>query len=185
MTGLFGGTFDPPHMGHVALAETALERFELERLCVLVVTDPGHRAVASDFAARFRLAELAFGGLPRTHVVPEEHSFTVDAVRGGRFGDAVFLIGADEFAAFLSWKEPDAVLEDVRLGVATRPGFPREPLDEVLARLRRPDRVEFFEIPALPVSASDIRARIANGEPVEGLVPPAVAGEIDRLGLYR
>ena len=86
MTGLFGGAFDPPHDGHVALAAAALERFELERLLVLVVVDPGHRDVETDFAARFRLAELAFGGLPRTEVVPEEHRFTVDAVRGGRFG---------------------------------------------------------------------------------------------------
>jgi nicotinate-nucleotide adenylyltransferase len=103
MTGLFGGAFDPPHNGHVALAEAALERFELERLLVLVVVDPGHRNVATDFAMRFHLAELAFGGLPRTEVVPEEHRFTVDAVRSGRFGDAIFLVGADEFASFLSW----------------------------------------------------------------------------------
>lgn len=185
MTGLLGGTFDPPHNGHVALAQTALERFELERLLVLVVTDPGHREVVLDFGTRLRLAELAFGDLPGTDVVPEEHAFTVDSVRGGHFGDAIFLIGGDEFAAFLSWKEPDAVLDQVRLGVATRPGYPQELRDEVLTRLRRPDRVEFFEMPALLVSSSDIRARIANGESVDGLVPPAVAAEIDRLGLYR
>jgi nicotinate-nucleotide adenylyltransferase len=187
MTGLFGGTFDPPHNGHVALAETALARFELERLLVLVVADPGHRTVALDFGTRFRLAMLAFGGLPRTDVVREEHSYTVDAVRGGRFGvgDAIFLIGADEFAAFLSWKDPDGVLEEVRLGVATRPGFPRELLDEVLTRLARPERVELFEIPAVAVSSSDIRARAARGESLEGLVPPAVAAEIGLRGLYR
>lgn len=185
MTGLFGGAFDPPHNGHVALAETALERFELERLLVLVVIDPGHRAVASDSPARLRLAELAFGDLPRTDVVAEGHAFTVDAVRGGRFGDAIFLIGADEFAAFHSWKDPDGVLDEVRLGVATRPGFPQELLDDVLGRLRRPERVEFFEMPALPVSSSDIRVRVANGESVGDLVPPAVAREIDRRGLYR
>lgn len=185
MTGLFGGTFDPPHNGHVALAETALARFELERLLVLVVADPGHRTVALDFDARFRLAELAFGGLPRTYVVREEHPYTVDAVRGGRFGDAIFLIGADEFAAFLSWKDPDAVLEEVRLGIATRPGFPGALLDEVLARLQRPERVELFEIPAVAVSSSDIRTLAARGESLEGLVPPAVAEEIGHRGLYR
>ncbi|MEO8290572.1 MAG: nicotinate-nucleotide adenylyltransferase [Gaiellaceae bacterium] len=184
-TGLFGGAFDPPHNGHVVLAETALARFELERLLVLVVADPGHRAVALDFDARFRLAELAFGALPRTEVVREEHPFTVDAVRGGRFGAAIFLIGADEFASFPSWKDPDGVLQEVRLGVATRPGFPREQLEAVLGRLERPDRVEFFEIPATPVSSSETRARIAGGEPIDDLVPPAVAREIDLMGLYR
>jgi nicotinate-nucleotide adenylyltransferase len=185
MTGLFGGAFDPPHNGHVALAAAALERFELERLLVLVVVDPGHRDVETDFAARFRLAELAFGGLPRTEVVPEEHRFTVDAVRGGRFGSAIFLIGADEFAGFLSWKDPNGVLVEVRLGVATRPGYPRAALQQVFEGLERPDRVELFDIPELPISGTDIRARVARGESVDALVPAPVASEIDRLGLYR
>ena len=185
MTGLFGGAFDPPHNGHVALAETALEHFELERLLVLVVVEPGHRDVELDFETRFRLAELAFSGLRRTKVVPEEHAYTVDAVRGGRFGDAIFLVGADEFAGFLSWKEPNGVLEEVRLGVATRPGFPSSLLEDAIGGLARPDRVELFEIPAFDISSSDIRARIARGEPIDGLVPPPVAAEIDRLGVYR
>jgi nicotinate-nucleotide adenylyltransferase len=185
MTGLFGGAFDPPHDGHVALAETALARFELESLLVLVVVDPGHREVETDFATRLRLAGLAFGVLPRTEVVPEEHRFTVDAVRGGRFGDAIFLVGADEFASFLSWKDPNGVLTEVRFGVATRPGYPRTALEPVLDGLERPDRVELFDIPEIPISGTDVRARVARGESVDALVPPAVAAEIDLLGLYR
>jgi nicotinate-nucleotide adenylyltransferase len=185
VTGLFGGAFDPPHRGHVALAEAALDHFELGRLFVLVVVAPGHRNVVLEFDARFRLAELAFGDLPRTEVVPEEHPFTVDAVRGGRFGDAIFLVGADEFAGFLSWKDPNDLLEEVRLGVATRPGFPLSALEHVLAGLERPERVEFFEMPALPVSATDVRARVARGEPVDDLVPEAVARELGRAAHYR
>lgn len=184
MTGLFGGAFDPPHRGHVALAETALAHFELERLVVLVIVDPGHRDVVLDFDARFRLAELAFDDLPRTDVVPEEHAFTVDAVREGRFGNAIFLVGADEFAGFLSWKDPNGVLEEVRLGVATRPGFPRAALEDVVAALERPERVEFFEIPKLPISATEIRARVAGGEQVDDVVPDRVAREIERSGFY-
>ena len=185
MTGLFGGAFDPPHNGHVALAETALDHFGLERLLALVVVDPGHRDVVLDFPTRFDLAQLAFSGLPRAEVVPEEHRYTVDAVRGGSFGDAIFLVGADEFADFLSWKEPNGVLDEVRLGVATRPGFLREALEPVLERLDRPDRVAFFDIPELPISGTEIRARASRGEPVDELVPPAVAAEMDRLSLYR
>ena len=185
MTGLFGGAFDPPHNGHVTLAETALEHFALERLLALVVVDPGHRDVVLDFPTRFGLAELAFAGLPRTVVVAEGHRYTADAVRGGRFGEALFLVGADEFANFLSWKDPNGVLEEVRLGVATRPGFPPEALDPVLQGLERPDRVQFFDMPELPISGTEIRARAARGEPVDELVPLAVAAEIDRLGLYR
>ncbi len=185
MTGLFGGAFDPPHNGHVALARTALDHFGLDRLVALVVVDPGHRNVVLDFAMRLRLAELAFGDLPRTEVVSEEHRYTVDAVRGGRFGDAIFLVGADEFLSFPTWKDPDGVLAEVRLGVATRPGFPRDALEPVLESLERPDRVEFFEIPELPISGTDLRARAARGEPLDSLVPAAVAAEIGRLGLYR
>ena len=185
MTGLFGGAFDPPHKGHLALAETALHHFRLDRLVVLVVVDPGHRRVELDFEARLRLARLAFGALPGAEIVPEEHRYTIDAVQGGRYGDAIFLIGADEFAGFPAWKEPNRVLEEVRLGVATRPGYPREVLEDALAELEEPDRVEFFDIPALPISATDIRERVARGEPVDDLVPEAVAAEILKGGLYR
>ena len=185
MTGLFGGAFDPPHNGHVALVETAREHFGLERLFVFVVVAPGHRTVTLDFASRFELASLAFADAPGTELVPEEHGFTVDAVRDGRYGDAIFLIGADEFAGFPDWKDPNDVLEHVRLGVATRPGYDPERFDTVLAQLERPDRVEFFDIPAVPVSASEIRARLASGESVRGLVPDVVADVIEARGLYR
>ena len=185
MTGLVGGAFDPPHNGHLALIERAREHFGLERLFVFVVVAPGHRTVTLDFASRFELAALAFADVPGTEVVPEKHGFTVDAVRDGRYGDAIFLIGADEFAGFLDWKEPNEVLEHVRLGVATRPGYDPERFDAVLGRLERPDRVEFFDIPAVPVSASEIRARLARGESVRGLVPDVVADVIAARDLYR
>ena len=183
--GVFGGAFDPPHNGHVALIEAARECFELERVLVLVVVDPGHRTVTLDFDRRFELARLAFSALPRTEVVAEEHAYTVDAVAGGHFGDAIFLVGADEFADFLGWKDPNGVLEHVRLGVATRPGYEAETFESVLAQLQHPERVEFFDIPAVPVSARELRERIARGEPIDGLVPEAVAREIEAHGLYR
>src|SRR5206468_1494832 len=78
---------------------------------------------------------------PDEEVELDPHARTVDMLRERSFGDAVFLIGADQFADFLTWKEPNGVLELARLAVATRPGFPRERLDGVLAELDRPDRV--------------------------------------------
>ena len=185
MTGLFGGAFDPPHNGHVALVEAARRHFGLEHLFVFVVVLPGHRTVTLDLAVRFELALLAFGDLPGVEVVPEEHAYTVDAVEDGRYGDAVFLVGADEFGGFLGWKEPNRLLEHVRLGVATRPGYDPKTYAAVLAELDRPDRVEFFEIPAVPVSSSEIRARLARGEGARGLVPDDVADVIEARGLYR
>jgi nicotinate-nucleotide adenylyltransferase len=182
---LYGGVFDPPHNGHVALAQAALEHFDVQQLLVLVVVDPGHKGVELAFEARYRLARLAFGGLPRTQLHPEGHGRTVDALRKHHFADAIFLIGADEFAAFPTWKDPDEVLRRTRLGVATRPGYPPEALEGVLARLQQPERVEFFEIPAVDVSSSDVRRRVRAGESIDGLVPDAVAREIEGAGLYR
>lgn len=185
MTGLLGGAFDPPHNGHVELARAARHRFKLDPLLVLVVAAPGHKPVETDVEARLELARAAFADLPGTEVRREDHAFTIDSVRDGAYDDALFLVGADEFADFLSWKEPREVLEHVRLAVATRPGFPRERLEPVLAELGRPDRVELFEIAAVPVSSTQVRNRVRNGQPIDELVPPAVAAAIDRLSLYR
>jgi nicotinate-nucleotide adenylyltransferase len=179
--GLLGGAFDPPHMGHVALAREAVHHFELERLIVLVVTAPGHKGVETDGEVRLELARAAF---PEHEVEVDPHPRTVDMLRARRFSDPIFLVGADEFADFLAWKEPDCVLDLARLGVATRPGYPRERLDAVLERLLRPEQVLLFEIQPVPVSSSGIRRRVARGQPVGDLVPPAVAREIERLGLY-
>jgi len=180
-TGLLGGTFNPPHNGHVALAARARERFEIERLRVLVSVAPPHKRVDVDAGVRLRLAQLAF---PHDDVVRDEHPYSIDTVKG--YGDdGVFLVGADQFAKFLTWRQPDEILEHVRLGVATRPGYPHDGLDRVLQQLRRPDRVELFEMDPIPISSSDIRERAAQGESIDALVPAAVASEIARLGLYR
>lgn len=182
MTGLFGGAFDPPHVGHVALADGAERELGLARVVVVVVATPGHREVFAPAETRLTLARAAF---PGREVVLDRHARTVDMLREGAWPNPVFLIGADEFADFLDWTEPETVLELARLGVATRPGYSREQLERVLGRLRRPERVRFFEIEPVPISSSEVRERVARGHPIEGLVPPAVAGAIAEHGLYR
>jgi nicotinate-nucleotide adenylyltransferase len=182
VTGLLGGAFDPPHAGHVALLRDARAHFGFDRVVVLVVADPGHKDVVTDASVRFTLAQAAF---PGEEVELDPHPRTIDMLREHNFDDPVFLVGADQFADFLSWKDPDGVLELARLGVATRPGYARKRVERVLAELARPDRVSFFEIEPLDVSSSDVRARVARGKGIESLVPPAVAREIERLGLYR
>ena len=181
---ILGGRFDPPHVGHVALARRALEHFGLERLCVLVAAEPGHKDAVAPPDVRLELARLAFAELP-ADVGLDRHRFTVDLLESSRFDDPLFLIGADELAGFLAWKQPERVLELARLGVATRPGTPREELEAVLARLPRPERVELFELEPHDVSATEIRVLAAAGEPLDGLVPLAVAARIAELGLYR
>jgi nicotinate-nucleotide adenylyltransferase len=177
VTGLLGGTFDPPQIGHVALGRAALAELSIDRLTVLVASAPGHRGVVAPAEARLQLARAAFEFADE--VVLDDHAFTVDAVAGGRYGDAIFIVGADEGAAFPGWKEPDEVLRWVRLAVGTRSGYPPADLE------RYGDRVLSFHLDSPAVSSSEIRARIARGEPIDGLVPPAVAAAIRELGLYR
>jgi nicotinate-nucleotide adenylyltransferase len=154
-------------------------------MVVLVIERPGHKPVETDVESRLRLAHAAFAELPRTEVRRDPHARTIDSVRAGGFGDAIFLVGADQFAGFRDWKEPERLLDLVRLGVGTRPGFPRGRLDEVLAGLGRPDRVVFFEVDPVDVSSRDVRARVAAGESVSELVPAGVAALVQELGLYR
>jgi nicotinate-nucleotide adenylyltransferase len=173
--GLLGGAFDPPHNGHVAIARAALAQLPIERLLVLVVADPGHKRTVVDTATRLELARAAF---PEYEVGLDEHAFTADSVRGGRFGDAYFVVGGDEAAAFGTWKEPEEVLRWVRLAVGTRSGFPPADLS------RYGDRVVSFELESPSISGTDVRAWIARGEPIDELVPPAVARLIEEKGLY-
>ena len=183
--GILGGAFDPPHVGHVELARAAREHYGLDELLVLVVADPGHKETSASAPERLELARLAFADLPNTRVELDSHARTVDSLEERRPEDAIVLLGGDELAAFERWKDPGRVLELVPLGVAMRPGVSESELREARARLPAPDRISFFEMTPTPVSSNDIRARIAHGEPVDGLVPPAVADAIERLGLYR
>jgi nicotinate-nucleotide adenylyltransferase len=181
--GLFGGAFDPPHRGHVELARRAKETFGLDRLLVLVATRPGHKEVSASAEVRLRLARAAF---PDDEVVLDGHPRTIETLEAHpEWRDPLFLIGADEFCDFPSWTRPDEVLERARLAVATRPGFPRERLQAVLARLRRPERVAFFEIEPTPVASRDLRARLEAGEDVCDAVPSAVADMIRAQMLYQ
>lgn len=180
MTGLFGGAFNPPHGGHYELARRALEEFDLDELQILVSGDPGHKRVACPVEERLTLAKLAFADLPRTVVRADPYRYTIDLLRAEEPENAIFLMGADQYRDFATWKEPAAVLERVQLGVATRAGVERPTVP--------PDhegRVRFFEIRSPPIASSDLRAKLQRGESVDGLVTRAVAAEISRKGLYR
>jgi nicotinate-nucleotide adenylyltransferase len=179
---LYGGAFDPPHLGHVAVADAARERFGAERLVVLVSERPAHRTVHASAEDRLALARAAF---PADDVRLDPYPRTVDLLRAESFTDPVVVIGADQFREFLAWSEPAEVLDRARIAVATRPGFARDELDAVLEQLGRAERVLFFEIDPNPAASTDIRARIAAGEPLEEMVPEAVARLVTERGLYR
>lgn len=181
--GLYGGSFDPPHRGHVELARRAKEQLGLGPLRVLVSADPGHKRVETPAEVRLRLAEAAF---PDDDVVLDEYPRTIDLLRAHpEWDDPIFLIGADQFRDFLSWKEPEEILRRARIAVATRPGFPQEQLASVLSRLEHPERVLFFEIDPTPVASRELRERLACGADVGPEVPSAVGDVIRAEGLYR
>jgi nicotinate-nucleotide adenylyltransferase len=175
VTGIFGGRFDPPHLGHVALARAAVEHFGIDDLHVTVVADAAHKPSHAPAGERVAMTALAFGELDAA-VELEEHRYTVDALEAAGYDDPIFLIGADELLAFPTWKRPERVLELARLGVATRPGY---------APATASPRIQIFELEPHPVSSSEIRRRAAAGEPLDGLVAPAVAQYIAEHGLYR
>jgi len=173
--GLFGGAFDPPHEGHVALLRGARERLGIDDVLVIVAEHPGHKEVETPAAVRFELARAAF---PREVVILDDHPRTIDMLRDHpEWEGATFLLGADEYAGFSLWKEPDEVLRLVRVAVGTRPGFPLPPVPD-------DSRVEFFEIDPVPVSSTELRERLERGEDASGLVPAAVWDLIERAGLY-
>ena len=182
--GILGGVFDPPHVGHVALARAALAELGLDELLVLVVEDPGHKTTTTAAETRLELTGLAFADIPTAEVELDHHGRTVDSLEERRPADAFFVLGADELATFESWKSPQRVLELTRIAVAMRPGVSRTAVEAVRARLGAGDRIVEFEMTPVDVSSSEIRARVARGESVEHAVPAPVAEAIARLGLY-
>jgi nicotinate-nucleotide adenylyltransferase len=173
--GVFGGRFDPPHVGHLALAREAVRVFGIDELHVTVIADAAHKVSLAPAADRLAMAELTFGSLGAS-VALEHHRYTVDALEAAGYDDPIFLIGADELVDLPTWKEPERLLQLARLGVATRPGY---------APATTSPRIRIFELEPHPVSSSELRARVAGGEPVDGLVTPEVARYIEDHGLYR
>ena len=169
---ILGGVFDPPHLGHVALAEGARDQLGADELLVLVAARPGHKGVVADAETRRRLAELALGRYGEVRL--DDHAYTVDFLRDAGLDRPYFVLGGDEWESFASWKEPEEVRRLARIAVGARPGF--EPPE---------GDVEVLRIDQRPISSNEIRARVAAGEPIGDLVPPEVAREIERLGLYR
>jgi len=189
--GIFGGTFDPPHHGHLALAEWARVELALDQVWFVPAGEPPHKRGAAQSPVRHRLAmtRLATRGNPEFRVSTLEcrrpgPSYTVDTVRalarahpGARLH---LLMGADTYATFGSWREPEAIARAAALVVALRAGVRRGARTSASGR-----RVTWLANPVLEVSSSALRARAARGFSLRYLVPDAVARYIARHRLYR
>jgi len=196
--GLLGGTFNPPHIGHLVCAQEAHAQLGLDRVLLVPVHTPPHKETDGDPGVEVRVAlcEAAVAGDERLGVSRAEadvpgRSYTVDTLN--RLHDArpedqlTFIVGGDMAASLPQWREPQAILELCTIGAAARDGVGR---DEVLEGLDRElpgasDRIRFFDMPRIDISSTLIRRRVAAGEPVRYLVPDAVAASIEREGLYR
>jgi nicotinate-nucleotide adenylyltransferase len=175
VVGILGGRFDPPHVGHLALARRAVDHFGIDDLHVTVVAAAAHKGAEADIEHRLAMARLTFGPLGAT-VEVEEHPYTVDALEARGYDDPIFLVGADQLIDFATWKNPERVLELARLGVAARPGH-APPVESS-------DRIDVFELEPHDVSSTDIRDRVRRGATIDGLVVPEVARYIAEHGLY-
>jgi nicotinate-nucleotide adenylyltransferase len=191
--GLFGGSFDPPHRAHVELARAALDALALDAVLWIPAGDPWQKARAITAAEhRAAMVELAIRDQPRfvlerCELARSGPSYTLDTVRElrARHPHAVFflVIGADQYARLHTWHGWRELLGEITLAVANRPG----PLPVPPEAVRRTPHTA-VPLPMLDISATDIRRRIARGEPARSLapdlVPAAVAGYIDQHALY-
>ena len=185
--GLFGGTFDPPHHGHLVVASEAFDALGLERLVFIPAADPPHKeAVKTPAETRLRMLRSAVAGDGRFDVDDLElrrggTSYTVDTLREirSRESDAelIFLLGADQFRELSSWKEPEEVARLAKLAVMARQG-------ETVARAGPYDAVE-VPVSRIDISATQIRSRVAAGRSIRYFVPDAVREIIESEGLYR
>ena len=184
--GILGGAFDPPHVGHVALARAASSTSGSSAARRASSPIPAHKDVDTPPEIRLcaRRARVR-GRLDEAEVALDPFARTVDSLEALGLDDPVFLVGADEFADFPTWKEPERVLELARLGGRDAARADRSRLDAVLAALDTPDRVEFFEIEPLAVSSSEIRDRVARGRADRRSCRPPSPRRSPRLGLYR
>jgi nicotinate-nucleotide adenylyltransferase len=194
--GILGGTFNPPHVAHLAIARAAREQLGLHRVVLMPVAAPPHKPLPDDPGAdvRLELARRAAAGEEGLEVSDLEvrrggASYTVatlEELHADRPEDELtFIAGGDMAASLALWRDPHRVLELARFAVAERDGARREDVERRTAGLRGAERIVFLDLPPVEVSSSEVRRRVAAGEPIDALVPAAVAEYIAQHGLYR
>ena len=206
--GVLGGTFDPIHCGHLDLGEAAQRALQLTSVLVMPSSRPPHRTapLASGFH-RFAMAALAIAGrtgwqVSDDELTHDETSYTVTTLRrlhaeGYTSSELFFVIGADAFLEFRSWKDYPQILEAARFAVVSRPGLRASELPDRLGDLASRMTASFdstnpagpsiilIEAETADVSSTAIRQRCGEGRPLHGLVPASVEQHIEQHGLYR
>jgi nicotinate-nucleotide adenylyltransferase len=193
---VLGGAFNPPHVGHLRLAQEARRLLGLERVLLMVTGQAPHKRIEPEPGPRVRLelTEAAAAGEPGIEASaleleregPSYTYLTLEQLREQQPGrELVFLLGADMVAGLSGWKRPERVVELARLGVVPRPGLDSDAVRSELERLGAAERAEMIEMPLCGASSTEIRKRAAAGRPLRHLVPEAVERLIEERGLYR
>lgn len=193
--GILGGTFNPPHIGHLACAEWAREQLGLDKVTLMVAGSPPHKEMPEDPGAEHRLAmcrlvaDLSAGlcasELELRRAGPSYTITTLRQVHAQRPGDELTLIvGGDMATSLPTWEEPEAILELARLAVAERAGVRREAVLEQLRTLPGGEQATFLDMPELDVSSSMVRDAVRAGRPIRHLVPDQVADYIEQRRIY-
>jgi nicotinate-nucleotide adenylyltransferase len=194
--GILGGTFNPPHVGHLICAQEAHAQLRLDRVVLMLAGAPPHKQVEADpgAEARYAMCRAAVEGDERFEVSRVEldrpgRSYTVDTLKALHElepqDDIAFIVGGDMARSLPSWREPQTILSLATLAVAERAGDARAQIQAALAPLDGGRRVRFFDMPRIDVSSSEIRERVAAGQPIRWLVPDAVEAQIEQNGWYR
>jgi nicotinate-nucleotide adenylyltransferase len=194
--GVLGSAFNPPHLGHLALAQEALWQLGLAEVVLVPTGEAPHKRIHDDPGRELRLAmtRLAAADDPRFTVSTLEverdgPSYTYETLellaREKGEPDLVFVMGADAAVGFESWREPERVVELARLAVARRSGVSDADVASTMRGLGTEGRVTMLEMPQFGVSSSAVRERAAAGRPLRYLVPEAVARFIEEKGIYR
>jgi len=181
--GIFGGRFDPPHIGHLIHARLVFENFNLDKILFIPAFTPPHKDVCANFKDRSEMVKLAFTketGFELSRIEQEEKtSYTIDTLDKlkKRHPDADFflIIGQDEYEAWETWHQPDEILKSVELIVLPR---------SKQASSTKPG-VHFPDLPLIEISSTTIRERISKGRPVTNWIPEGVERYIKEKKLYK
>ncbi|MFL5873723.1 MAG: nicotinate-nucleotide adenylyltransferase [Solirubrobacterales bacterium] len=194
--GVLGSAFNPPHLGHLALAQEALWQLGLDEVILVPTGEAPHKRIADDPGreVRMEMTRLAAAEDPRFSVSPleverEGPSYTYETLEALAKDRAdtqlVFVMGADAAVGLESWRNPEGVVELASLAVARRSGVSESHVDAVLRSLGADRRATMLEMPQFGVSSSAVRERARQGRPLRFLVPDPVASFIEEKGIYR
>ncbi len=186
MNGILGGTFDPPHFGHLAIAHAAYEQLGLDTVLLMVAGEPWQKADDAPTSAEHRFAMTSIAASEADHLVADDReirrtgpTYTIDTVESME-GPPVLILGADAAAGIPTWHRGSELIEKATFAVVPRPGIAAATVEDALG-----DRLRWLDLPLIDLSSTAIREHVARGHSARYLVPEGVSSYIEVNGLYR